>query len=345
MADICFKNKIGLVLEGGGTLGIAHVGALVKLEQMGYLRNFRFFAGSSVGSIISGALACGADAITIKNIMAGLDFEKFKDDSWNPVCDIARLLEKYGWYKGEYMQKWYRGVIETLTGDGDITLREIYDKYGNYLIITAFNVDKAVTEYYTPESRPDMPLHVAVRRSSGIPLFFEAMRTTPGQNGDPPDDDVYLIVDGGWLDNYPMHTLYHKLHPDQVVGFKLCNTSEVYDMMVYDNVFNRQNKRAKINTTCDRQVSRIWDKRVEEPDAAGDIKTIDKVDNIIDFIFILMNSARNMAMKVHVHHDDWKRTVKINVGDFTATSFDMTAEEKKWLYQSGYNAIQDVCPM
>jgi len=304
MCSAKLDNKIGLVIEGGGTLGVAHVGALVRLQELGALKQFKYFAGSSVGSIISGALACGADAYIIKDIMESLDFDKFKDDSWNSIVDMARLLKKYGWYKGDYLQKWYREVINNLTGNPDITLAQIYNLYDNYLVITVFNVDKGKTEYYTPESRPDMPLHVAVRRSSGIPLFFEAVTSTPGKNGDPINSEPNLLVDGGWVDNLPTHTLNSLIPREQVLALKLVSVNDVYSMS-----------------------------------HAGSNDSSQHPNNSIDFVFILMNSARNMAMKLHVHKDDWKRTIKINVGEYTSTDFDMSSEQKRWLYESGYNSV------
>ncbi len=54
------KNKSAFVFEGGGVLGIAEVGALAKLKEMGLLNKIQNVVGTSVGSIIAAALGCGA---------------------------------------------------------------------------------------------------------------------------------------------------------------------------------------------------------------------------------------------------------------------------------------------
>ena len=63
------NNKLGLVLSGGGTKGVAHAGVLKFLEEKGIQPEI--LAGASVGAIVSCLYAVGK---TPKEI---LDFFKY----------------------------------------------------------------------------------------------------------------------------------------------------------------------------------------------------------------------------------------------------------------------------
>ena len=51
------KPKIGLVLSGGGSKGIAHIGVLKVLESKGIKPDF--IAGTSFGALVGGLYAIG----------------------------------------------------------------------------------------------------------------------------------------------------------------------------------------------------------------------------------------------------------------------------------------------
>lgn len=57
--------------------------------------------------------------------------------------------------------------------------------------------------------------------------------------------------------------------------------------------------------------------------------------NIIQYLYSLIQISRTQAMKVHVNEEDWKNTVKINVGTLTSTDFAMSQEDKDWLFKQG----------
>ena len=51
------KQKVALVLSGGGARGIAHIGVIEELEKRGY--EITSIAGTSMGSLIGGVYAAG----------------------------------------------------------------------------------------------------------------------------------------------------------------------------------------------------------------------------------------------------------------------------------------------
>lgn len=184
-----------LVIGGGGVLGTAHVGAIRVLADHGILSGIKNFAGSSVGSLFAGALACGADIEFIERELRHIDYKKFQDDSWGYILDIYRLINKYGYCRGDALYDWYGDILKKLTGNPDVTFGEAYERWGNTLIITTTELyeNTATTIYCSRHNHANTPIRCAVRKSSGYPFVFAAVQ-----------QDGRLYVDGGLLDNYPI---------------------------------------------------------------------------------------------------------------------------------------------
>ena len=62
--------KTALVLSGGGTRGLAHIGALKVLQTLNI--KFGYVAGCSIGAIIGAFYAAGKTAKEIEDFIFGL---------------------------------------------------------------------------------------------------------------------------------------------------------------------------------------------------------------------------------------------------------------------------------
>lgn len=182
-----------LVGEGGGTRGIAFIGAIRALGELGVLQNITGFAGSSAGSIPTGFLACGASPDQIAEYFK-IDFSKFQDNSFGIMQDIWRLLFKWGWNKGVFFEDWYRGILAELTGVEDPTFRYVYDKFGNELVVTASSLTYQLVKYFSKDNTPEFSIARAVRASMAIPGIFTPVITKSKE----------VLVDGGLFENYPI---------------------------------------------------------------------------------------------------------------------------------------------
>lgn len=292
-------NKIrGIAAEGGGILGIGHVGALEELENAGVpLDKLEVLAGSSAGAIVVAALACRASVAFLKTMLLQADFEKFKDSSWNYCADAIGLVRKYGWYYGDAVENWVGEAMLKLTDNADITLKQAHDRYGSHLIITATQVgiEGCRTLYLDYLNSPDLPIRSAVRRSISIPLFYRAVFDKVG-------DVPAVLMDGGILYNYPIGVLYKYLDPSEVVGLKLVSTAE---------------------TPCAHNTRDITEANLTAP------------TNIVQAMTSIISALRDQALKYHVHSVDWERTVKIDVGNISAISFKLTSSQSSWLLDQG----------
>jgi NTE family protein len=75
-----YRPRIALALEGGGALGLAHVGVLKVIEEMGLPVDI--VTGTSMGALIGGFYSIGYDARRIEAIVEGMDWsELFSEDT------------------------------------------------------------------------------------------------------------------------------------------------------------------------------------------------------------------------------------------------------------------------
>lgn len=72
------RLKIGVALEGGGALGLAHIGVLQWFEEQHVPVDF--VAGTSMGGLVGGFYATGLSPKEMKNLIEGLDWEEILSD-------------------------------------------------------------------------------------------------------------------------------------------------------------------------------------------------------------------------------------------------------------------------
>ncbi|NJK86738.1 MAG: patatin, partial [Bacteroidales bacterium] len=71
----CERPKIGLVLSGGAAKGIAHIGVLKVLEEVGLTVDY--IGGTSMGSIVGGLYSVGYDAKSLEKLVL--------EQNWNTL--------------------------------------------------------------------------------------------------------------------------------------------------------------------------------------------------------------------------------------------------------------------
>src|SRR5436190_21319284 len=66
--------KVGLVLEGGGALGLAHIGVIQWLEE--HRIPVSYVSGTSMGGLVGGLYATGHSAPAIKELIKTIDWDQ-----------------------------------------------------------------------------------------------------------------------------------------------------------------------------------------------------------------------------------------------------------------------------
>ena len=117
-----FRN---LVFESGGVKGIAYVGALEVLEAKGVLSGVERIGGASAGAITATLVGLGYSVEDIRKILWDLDFKRFLDDTWGVFRDTKRLIDEFGWYRGDFFRRWMGKRIAQKTGQENTTFRDM----------------------------------------------------------------------------------------------------------------------------------------------------------------------------------------------------------------------------
>ena len=68
------RSKIGLVFQGGGALGLAHVGVITWLEE--HHIPVDYIAGTSMGGLVGGVYATGHNAAEMRQIVNGIPWDE-----------------------------------------------------------------------------------------------------------------------------------------------------------------------------------------------------------------------------------------------------------------------------
>lgn len=289
-----------LIFEGGGATAFGHQGAVEVFKEHGILSQIKYFAGSSSGSMMAAALACGGDPADLRKIIMNTNLCLLLDDSPGIFTDIFRMYNKYGWFKGDFLENWMGQSLEHITGNSEITFKEAYEQTGNYLAITAVDMTTGDLLYMTHESTPDLKIKTAVRRSTSLPVVYKPDILT--EKGGPNNVDIKrYYVDGGLIENYPINFFDSVLETNQVVGFKLISRAELTQI---NNPF----------------IDRISPK---------------PPSSLSNYLLRFLGMMLNRNNKMHIHSQDWLRSVKIDVGDRSSLDFNLGDQAKTELLDCG----------
>jgi len=164
-------NKIGIALSGGGVRGVAHLGVLQYLAEIGI--NPSIISGSSAGSLIGAFYAAGYSPLEIYNISKTEKFFSF-----------PTTLTRSGLFDPNIFEKILKKHIE-------------HDKLESLkipLYVTATDLTNAKLLLFNKGS-----LSNAVKASCCVPLVFQPVLY----------EGAYLS-DGGILDNFPIGAIENR---------------------------------------------------------------------------------------------------------------------------------------
>lgn len=232
----------GIILEGGGVLGMAYVGALQGLQSHGiHLDSITHFVGTSAGSIVAALLAAGYSVEEMEQELYNVEWPKVKDGNPTTLQSMAGFMVSYGRYKGEYLQQLIEMMLYRKTRVHNITFGQLYQRTGKYLGVPVTNVSDRRLERFDSFATRQASVSLAVRISSSVPLVFQAVNY---------NDKLY--VDGGVLRNCDMTALQGTIDwPDKVLALKLevkeeergrINTPYDFVQSLFRTMFEHANK-------------------------------------------------------------------------------------------------------
>ena len=212
------RPAIGIALEGGGALGLAHIGVLQWLEEH-HIPVDRI-SGTSMGSLVGALYATGstpaemralAVSDTFSSVFAlqtpysDLSFRRRQDRHEFPAV-VTVGLRHHLFLRNSVLTD--RGVNEFLTGNlpNDNSQELDFDRLPIPFRCVATDLNTLASVTFASG-----PLPQAVRASISIPGVFPPVQ----------DRNGHYLVDGGILDNLPTGVLKRDLHADVIIAIYL----------------------------------------------------------------------------------------------------------------------------
>ena len=232
------ETKIGLALSGGGARGLAHIGVLKVIDELGI--KVDYISGTSIGAVIGGLYAVGYSGEEIEEIFLNhFDWDFLQLDlvarpdyyigekRWNNEYNFTFLLSD------NFIPSLPQGFV-----DGNKLLGQLFDLFYSYSHIEDFNLlpipfSCAATDLLTGETiiLNSGYLPEAIRASMSVPSIF-----SPFSLGD------RLLIDGGIKMNLPSSILWD-MGADYVIGVKVTSDLRERDrltnpILVLDQTIN-----------------------------------------------------------------------------------------------------------
>jgi len=292
-----------LVFSGGGIKGVSYCGVVAVLEKYKILNGIQGYAGTSAGAIIASLLAVGYDATDLKKIMFDLDTRNLVDDKFGVIRDGINFVEKYGAAPGNFFYDFMGKLIKAKTGNADFSINDLYRDFGIKLVIVGTDLNNCMTRYFYPLSKcpldGDIPIRLAVRISMGVPFLFEPILYKNNYH-----------VDGGVLDNYPLHVFDGEYPGDPAARLGLCKPNDAV---------------LGINIISD---NRIIDYKLVHRE---EINSLLQYGTSFIKTFMIENDRRMMSPANQL------RTISVITPNYPISEIEISNENKQELYNMGYD--------
>lgn len=206
-----YKPKIGLVLSGGGAKGLAHVGVLKVLEELGIRPDY--IGGTSMGSLVGGLYAIGYTVDSLEKIAKNNDWLYLFTDEISRR-DLA-LEEKKDADRFFFSIPVDKNMISMPSG-----------------VINGQNIENMLTTYCSPVynirdfNKFPIPFlcvstdietgEAVVFRDGYLPNVLRSSISIPSVFN-PVEIDGRLLVDGGIVNNFPVDQV-KKMGADIIIG-------------------------------------------------------------------------------------------------------------------------------
>lgn len=241
-------QKVCLVLSGGGSKGVTHIGVIKALEENGI--PIDCISGTSMGAIIGGLYASGYSADEMITLFTSRDFQ-----AWI-TGEIPASLESY-FKKEDPNAMWFEINMdfERIKSTSILPTNLISPLMLDFSFMELFASSTAVSNgdfdrLFVPfrlvaadiaENKSvtfrNGDLTLALRAAMTFPFYFNPIRV-----------EGKLYFDGGMYDNFPVQMAIDEFQPDVVIGCKAASNykppeegdllSQLQTMLMEKTVYN-----------------------------------------------------------------------------------------------------------
>jgi NTE family protein len=193
------RPKLGLVLEGGGALGLAHIGVITWMEE--HRIPVSYVAGTSMGGLVGGIYATGRSPAEVRELINGIEWDQVMSGV-TPFRDLSFRRKQDAHEVPGSLEFGLRGGLQFPSGfntgqEVDLILDHVALPYSELASFNDLPIPFACVATDLVSGQPhvfhDGPLALAMRSTMSLPGIF-----TPVRSGD------HLYADGGLLNNIPI---------------------------------------------------------------------------------------------------------------------------------------------
>jgi NTE family protein len=197
--DVAGHPKLGLVLEGGGALGLAHIGVITWMEE--HRIPVSYVAGTSMGGLVGGFYATGRSPAEVRELINGIDWDQVLSGV-TPYRDLSYRRKQDAREVPGQLEFGLRGGLQFPSGfntgqEVNLVLDEVALPYSEIPSFNDLPIPFAcvASDLVSGKQRVfrDGPFALALRSTMSLPGIF-----TPVRSG------KHLYVDGFLLDNLPI---------------------------------------------------------------------------------------------------------------------------------------------
>lgn len=209
------RPKLGLVFEGGGALGLAHIGVIEYLEE--HHIPVSYIAGTSMGGLVGGVYATGRNAAEVRDVVKAINWDQvisgqtpYNDLSYRRKEDAREYPStlEFGMHKGLQFPAGFNAGQQV-----DLILDRIALPYSGLASFNDLPIPFACVATDLVEGHEHVfrngPLELALRSTMSLPGIFT-----------PVHYDGHIYVDGGLMNNFPV-SVAKSMGADTVLGIYL----------------------------------------------------------------------------------------------------------------------------
>ncbi len=229
------SQQVGVVLSGGGSSALAHVGFLRALEENDI--PIDYIGGTSMGAVIAAMYASGYSPAIIDSLVRTTEFLQMArgeiDDLYQyyfKSYDTDASMANFKYSKGQFITS----ALPTYLVDPVLLDWKFMEGFTQPGVAAGENFDSLYIPFRCIAAEVshkrevifrDGPLDVAVRASCTYPFYLPPRRI----RGE-------LLYDGGIYNNFPANVIYRDFLPDVIIG---CNVSENNGPASEDNILSQ----------------------------------------------------------------------------------------------------------
>jgi len=247
-------QKVGLVLSGGGSKGVAHIGVIRALEEAEI--PIDYITGTSMGAIIGGLYAAGYSPDEMESLIQSEEFKNWSKGTLDPkytyYFKAPPLTAAWADFKFRIDSAIKPALPTNLVSPimMDFAFIEVFSSasaaadYDFNNLMVPYKCMASDISQAKPVILDKGDLGKAIRASMTFPFYFKPIVI-----------DSVLLFDGGLYNNFPSDVMLREFNPDIIIGSQAsanASAPKAYDVM--SQIENMIMMKSDFNVHCENSV-------------------------------------------------------------------------------------------